>query len=490
MEIKIDKKIIKFPFDLWSHQTAAIQEFSLKDACALFWEVGTGKTLATVGILRSKYAQYNAVLPTLILTKTGVLRSWEKTIKDVSPEGVGKAVKVLYGEGKKKISGAQRTAMLADKDAKIFIVNFEALNIKVFWEALRKKDFSIVVVDESQTIKTHNSKTTQKVIELGDKSYFRAILTGTPILNSPLDIWGQWRFLDRGEAFTKNFFLFRNAYFVDKNAGMPPGKYFPNWQPKEDCNALISERISRFANRKKKSECLTLPPVVYMEENIELSEEQKKHYNSMLKELVTYINTEEATASNALVKTLRILQIVAGYVKLDDGTEVKLKDNPRLERLKELLLDLTPENKVVVWCTFRKNYTDIKELCDGLGIGTAYLTGDTKDKQGEIDRFRYDEKCRVMIANPSAGGVGVDGLQHAASYAIYYSRSYSLEHRLQSEGRTNRGGSEKFDCLTVIDLLAKGTLDEVVLAALKRKEDVANDILERLKNDAGILESI
>lgn len=118
-------------------------------------------------------------------------------------------------------------------------------------------------------------------------------------------------------------------------------------------------------------------------------------------------------------------------------------------------------------------------MCKKLEIQYAELTGQITDKQSEIDRFQNDRSCRVMIASQAAGGTGVNLTE--ASYMVYYSRGYSLEHDMQSEARAYRGGSEKHKSITRIDLIADGTLDNAVLKALQGKKDLSTDILQLAK---------
>jgi len=475
----MEKLNIKFPRAPWNHQNEAILRFRLAQHFALFWQVGTGKTLAAIGIVREKYFHYGEVVPTLIVTKAAVVWNWQREIAACSPESVANSVCVLYGEGKKKLTGAQRIALLKDETKKIFITNYDAFGIKGFPEALKAKNFKIIVCDESQAIKNPDSKRFKALLQVSDAATHRGVLTGTPILNNLLDIWAQYRFLDGGATFGKNFYVFRSMYFVDKNVGMPPGRYFPDWQVKPESPHIVSDKMEKTGSRKTKEECLDLPATVYMEELIDLSEDQRRLYDQMLKELVAYVKGVEATATNALVQVLRLLQIITGHLKLDSGEVVRPKGNPRLDRLRELLEEITPAHKVIVWTTFRETYKDIADLCTELKIGFTTITGETKDKQGSIDKFQTDESCRVVIANPKAGGVGI-GLQ-ASSYAIYYSRDFSLEARLQSEARNHRGGSEIHDKITYIDLIAKDTLDADVLAALRSKENFAENVLQRLQ---------
>jgi SNF2 family DNA or RNA helicase len=157
------------------------------------------------------------------------------------------------------------------------------------------------------------------------------------------------------------------------------------------------------------------------------------------------------------------------------GEGVELKDVPRLEALRELLEDLTDGHKVIVWAVFKANYAMIGALCRKLGIEYTELTGEIKDKDTNVHKFRTDPKCRVLIANPGAGGVGINLVE--ASYSIYYSKGFSLEHDIQSEARNYRGGSHIHEKITRIDLVAKGTIDDIINEALRNKLDVAQQVL-------------
>jgi SNF2 family DNA or RNA helicase len=474
----------KFSRPLWKHQEKDILRFASEQQAALLWDVGTGKTKTAIGLARVKYNTASSIISTLILTKTGVCWNWARAIEENSPPAVYEKVCVLYGKGKTKLSGDKRKEMLRDPKKSIFIVNWEALRIKDFNKALKARGFKIIIADESQTIKNYKSEQFKKLLTFSDSAVFKMILTGTPISATNLmDIWAQYRFLDGGRLLGTNFYAhFRNKYFIDKNAGMPKAVYFPAWEPIPGSENEIMEKIALYASRIDADSCLDLPPIITKKEPVELGTDQQKAYDEMYNNLVTYVKTKEATASNALVGVMRLMQIISGHLKLDDGTIVRFKDNPRKDRLKEVLEMLTPKHKVVVWATFTETYRDIEDICNELGIGFCALTGETKDKQGQIDLFVNDASKRVMYGNPKAGGVGVDGLQHATNYSIRYTRDYSLESKTQSDGRTRRGGSEKFSNIIKIEFEAIETLDSEVLAAVESKEDFSKNILERLKN--------
>jgi SNF2 family DNA or RNA helicase len=329
--------------------------------------------------------------------------------------------------------------------------------------------------------KDPKSKRLKTLLGLTGRAKHKIIMTGTPILNSYLDLWAQFMILDGGKTFGNNFFVFRAKYFRDKNAGWAskPG-YFPDWVPKPGIEAEISRLIDAKSSRRHEDDVLKLPPRIFKKAYVEMGKEQAKVYRQMEEQLVAEIEAGTCAATNALSQVTRLLQILAGYLPLPEMQSTGFfDDNPRLERLHELLRELSPQNKIIVWACFTPEYQLIESKLKYLGIEFAELTGRIQEKQAEIERFRNDPKCRVMIANAKAGGVGVNLVE--AAYSIYYSRGYSLGDYEQSAARNRRGGSEIHSSVVQIDLVVKNTLDEEVLDALQRKENFASTVLDRLK---------
>jgi SNF2 family DNA or RNA helicase len=463
---------LKFNRDLWAHQTKFLEEFGPRPDFFLSWEMGTGKTTATIGWLRTKYLEHDNVLKTLILSPVATLYNWQNEFKVNAPPYIHEKVAVAHGRKKLEAFKSQ-----------IVIANYEAFDSVTMLKAIEEYAPQIVICDEAHRIKNPKSKRFKSLVGVSDRATYRGMLTGTPILNSYLDIWAQFRFLDKGETLGNNFFVFRSRYFRDTNVGMPKAMYFPNWQPHPTTAKDLTDKVAHKTSRVTKDECLDLPPLIQVTEFVEQSAEQLKAYKEMEAQLITEVRSGECVATNALVRVLRMLQILSGHMQTerDNVTSVhRFEKTPRLERLMELLEELTPEHKVIVWCTFIENYRQIKAACEERSIKYTDLTGETKDRQANIDAFQNDESCRVIIANPQAGGVGVN--LTAASYGIYYSRNYSLGDRLQSEARNHRGGSEVHKKITLIDLVCKNTLDEIVLQALLKKENFADNVLDRIKS--------
>jgi SNF2 family DNA or RNA helicase len=473
--------MLEYKRKMWGHQQEVV-DLVYKEKMneyGLFFEVGAGKTGTAINICRHWFAEHNDILRTLIISPPITLTNWrdEWLINSEIPK---EKLIVLYGSEK------ERVALFEEhKSSKVlFITNYEALLMKDLYARLLAWQPQVVIADEGHKVKDHTSRRAKLLFPLGDNAYYRLLLTGTPILNSYMDLFSQFRFLDKGESFGKNFFAFRGKYFYDRNAGMPRGSYFPNWQPRPKISQELEEILSKKSKVVKKENCLTLPPLVRTALKAELSKEQRKAYEQMRKSFIAYINDTAAIATIAIVKALRLQQIVSGFVKLDDGTIHRFKDNPRAEQLKELLSEMCPRNKVLIWAVFHENYETIRNICDELKLKYVEVTGEVSDKakREAVNRFKTEEDCCVFISHPLSGGIGINLVE--AKYAITYSRNFSLEQHIQAEGRNYRGGSNIHDKVTHYDLVTADTVDETVMESLNNKQAISDSVLlKAITND-------
>ncbi len=467
--------------ELWKHQIKAIQLAEANPNFFLAMEQGTGKTRSTIEILRRRYAKRSGLIKTLIVCPVIVCDNWKKEFAMFSKVNQ-KDIIVLTAAGSKRCDmflNAVGDTMAAPK---IIITNYQGLLIDKLYNLLSIWKPEVLICDESHRLKNHSSKTAKKIMHLADMAQQKLLLTGTPILNSPSDLWMQFRVLDGGDTFGKNYFSFRSRYFKDANAGMNKLTHFPNWVPQAGAFEEIKERIKPKMFRVLKKECLDLPPLMRQVVLVSMSPEQRRMYNEMKNEYLTYIKDlknqpRPIAAQLAITKALRLQQILTGFAKGTDDTIHRVATNPRLEALENLLEVITPSSKVIVWACFKENYKAITELCDKMKIGYAQIHGDISHAKRieEMDRFRSDAVCRVMVANQSAGGSGINLVE--ASYCIYFSKGFSLEADLQSEARNHRGGSEIHEKITRIDLVCAGTIDEHINEALSKKQNISDSIL-------------
>jgi SNF2 family DNA or RNA helicase len=408
-----------------------------------------------------------------------VIENWRREI--LLNSNVKESRIVLLNESGKK----RAEALLSATEPKIFITNYESLTMPSFVQAMEARLLfagpKALVLDESHKIKSCRAKRTKTLLKMASLFTYKYILTGTPILNDLMDIYSQVTVMDNGYHFGKNEWAFRNRYFFDKNRSMPRDRYFPDWRPVQGAENKIKELIAPFSMYVEKKSCIDLPPLIKTTVHVPLSKEQERLYKSMKEDYIATVleggKVKATIAEHAMTKALRLQQIVSGHVKVEgEDTVLRIKDNPRKEALYDLLEDIAFQHKVIVWAVFKANYADIREVCEELKLKYVELTGDTKDKQAEIDKFNTDESVRVCIGHPGAGGVGAN--LTAASYSIFYTRSFSLEFDVQAEARNYRGGSEVHEKITRIDIVTPGTIDEICLKALAEKQEVSDKVIK------------
>jgi Superfamily II DNA/RNA helicases, SNF2 family len=459
--------------ELWEHQRKAVEFANARDWAGYFMEAGTGKSGAAITALRYRYNTAKRIQRTLIIAPLSVCPQWKEEFALFSKIPM-EQILVLTGDGKKRLK------QLETSNAPIVITNYEFVRIAAFYEAVKKWAPEILVLDEIHRTKDATSDRTKKLIPIADQAGFKLGLTGTPVLNGEADLFGQIRLLDGGKHFGTSYYTFRKIYMYDKNAGMPKARYFPDWRVKETAKAYFAEVLGKNCFQVKKSECLDLPPLHEIVIPIAMTPKQEELYTQMKRHLVVELEGNTSVAEFAMTKALRLQQILCGFVQDSDTHEVSWVDgDSRIQALGDLLESFGGE-KVIVWTVFQPTYDRIVKLCSKMGLEYALLTGEqsTTQKQDAIESFQKGI-AQVLISNPAAGGVGIN-LQ-AAKYSIYFARSWSLEHLLQSQARNYRAGSEIHDKVTHYHLVAKNTLDEDILNALLTKQQIGEVLLNWAK---------
>ena len=474
---------MKYLVQPWKHQLEAIDRAKTLPGFALFFEMGAGKTATTINILRHKFNEEKRVLRTLILCPPIVVRNWREEWLRHSTIDPGKVV-CLTGSGKSRCTRMGKAAFGDIQGTRhglgvVLITNYEALLMPDLWAEINAWSPEVLVLDESHKCKDPKARRTKACIQLSSKARFRYILSGSPVLNTPMDIFSQFLILDGGETFGKNFFAFRGRYFRDKNSGMPRDRYFPKWEIMPGALEDINARIYAKGMRVEKKDCMDLPPLVRETRYVQMTPEQGRLYKEMKRDFITFLNDKACTATLAITKALRLQQIASGYIKVADGAEVTLEGSPKQEALKELLEELTPTHKIIVWCVFKQNYGQVKSVCDSLGLEVVFVTGEQTDvqKQAAVARFKSEPTVKVLCGHPQSGGVGLNLVE--ADYMIFYSRNFSLENDIQAEARFHRGGSEIHQRVTRIDLVTEDTIDEDVSQALSTKQSVSFEVLRK-----------
>jgi SNF2 family DNA or RNA helicase len=345
---------------------------------------------------------------------------------------------------------------------------------------LRLNPNNMVVVDESTTIKTRTAQRTKNLLELSKLAKYRRILTGSPITKSPMDLFTQCAFLSPEALGFSSFYSFQGRYAKIERRHAA-NRIYPHILGYRRLDEL-GGKLNNFSSRILKKDCLNLPDKIYMRRNVPLTPEQTKLYKQMKKlALAQFENGEIASTVNVLTQIMRLQQITCGFLRPDKGEVLPIKNN----RLQELL-DIVEETdgKAIIWAYWVHDIELIYEaLTKKYGVGSA-ATYQGKTPQDERQQIiisfqRTDSPLRFFIGQPLTGGYGIT--LTAASTVIYYSNSYHLEARLQSEDRAHRIGQTK--SVNYIDIVSPDTVDEKILKALRSKINLAGTVLgEDIKN--------
>lgn len=451
---------------------------------ALLADMGTGKTGALVNILRRRYTEKGRIMKTLILSPLVTLFNWKDEFEKHSyiPPNM---IHVMYGTTARKEKTFNR--MVDFEENQILLMNYEGTISPKIMELLLEWGVEILVLDESHYCKNHSSKRSKNIYKIREGAEFCYIMSGTPMTNDIPDLFMQYKILDMGETFGDNFYVFQRKYMMDMNASWSHQQnHFPKWVVRPDKMEEVNQLIYKKAIRVTKKETLKdLPPRIEQVYKVPMSPKQKKHYDEMERDFLTFVEEGEkkgvAVAQLAVTKALRLQQIVTGFVLDDEGQVLEITDNPRLKAVEELVTALQANHKVIIWCSFKHNYIQLGRLLDKLKVPHEFITGQMSlpEKQEAMDSFNKDPNTRVIVCNRKAGGIGVNLV--AADYSIVYSRNFSLEEELQSKDRNYRGGSQIHDRIVNINLVAENTVDERTVEALLAKKKVSDNILHYVK---------
>lgn len=472
---------LKPGFKPYNWQDAAIDKYIREDRYyfAALAEMGTGKTFFIICLLRLLKQNEPNDFCILIIVPGVAINNWKNEINQfcIEKDELGKVFPLI--EASKRIETIVYARGLGNFVA---ITNYESFDNDVFVKEVVKCHFDVIVCDEMHRIKNYKSKRAKRIVDISENIRYRFGMTGTPILNSPMDLFMQWKFLDKGEAFGKNFFSFRNYYFYDKNnrwAGRPG--YFPDFQPIPEKFEELSSKIEKNSVRVLSKDVLKhLPEKQNEKVFLKMSPKQEKAYQQMLKDLVVFMEEGTAVAQLAITKALRLMQIASGFITTDKNELVRF-DNPKIDYVEKILED-NPDKKTIIWCSFIENYKTICERLDKLKIKHVKITGEEniKEKSEANESFQKDPSVLVAVCNRKAGGIAIN--LTASNLSIVYSRNFSREDEEQSWYRNLRGGSEIHDEIVNIDLIMENTIEEDVIEALRNKKEISDIIIDLKRN--------
>lgn len=353
----------------------------------------------------------------------------------------------------------------------VVIVNYESA-----WRmetGLLKYNADIVIADEGHKIKTHSTRQSKALHKLGAKARYRMLLTGTVITNKAVDIFSQYKFINPG-IFGESFYVFRSRYFDMVGYG--------NHTPalKKSMEQELMDRLHSIAFRITKAECLDLPETTDIVRHIKLEASAEKIYRSLVKDSYAELSKYEVTVTNVLTRLLRLSQLTGGFIG-DDKSTVTNVSTAKLEALSDVIDEaINQDKKIVVIARFVAEIKAIEKLLQKKKLEYSLIMGGVKDREIQVSQFQNNPEVKVFIGQIATAGLGIT--LTAASTMVFYSMDYSMSNFEQTKARIHRVG-QKENC-TYIYLVAKGTVDEKVLKALRSKADLARSLVDEYKRGA------
>lgn len=425
----------------WQHQNDFAAWYADRAAGLLAADMGTGKTLAALLALKA-----NRLPMTHVDLSSGTSKSRAERLRNAMAVSGGKCL--------------------------IVTVNYEAVWRSQLAPTIESVQWSAIVLDESHRIKSPSGTASRYLARLATRQpkARRLCMTGTPMPHSPLDLFGQCRFLDPmllGPSYTR-----MRARYAECDTRFP--SKVKKWRNQDE----LAAKLDSISWRVDADEVLDLPDAIHETIPVELSPRVLRYYRTLEREMTAEIEAGTVTASNALTKLLRLQQATGGYARLDGEACVTAIDGIPSKRLtlQDRLEDLPSSEPVVVFCRFRSDLYDVQAAARTLGREYAEVSGERKD----LARWQAGDAA-ILGVQMQSGGVGIDCSR--AAYGIYYSLGFSLGDYTQSLARLRRPGQTR--CVRYYHLVCRGTVDEQVYAALSERRNVVEAVLQQLSPRQG-----
>ncbi len=445
------------PHEYQSFATNYIESHAIS---ALLVDMGLGKTVITLTALLNLLFDSFLIHKVLVVAPLRVgLISWPDELKKWDHLRFLKSSVVIGTE-------IERLRALKAK-ADIYIINRENLEWLVSKSGY-KFDFDTVVIDELSSFKNAKAKRHKALMLV--RPYVKRIigLTGTPASNGLMDLFAEFKCLDYGARLGRFITRYREEYFLpDKRNGMVVFSY----KPQVGAEERIYRKISDITISMKAIDHLKMPDLIDVEHKVELADSEMAVYNELQDEMIAEIKDKEISSANAAVLTGKLLQVSNGAIYTDSGEVVEVHER-KLDALEDIIEGANGKPLLVAYW-FKHDLDRIKKRLDKLGIIYATL-----DKPDAISKWNNKE-LQVGLIHPASAGHGLN-LQSGGNTIVWYGLTWSLELYQQTIARLYRQG-QKERMVVVIHIVAKDTMDETVLKALKRKDATQNRLIDAVK---------
>lgn len=453
----------------WQNQEEAFQFAMSHSSVMLDMEMGTGKTRVAIDVALAKAD----VKKILIVCPKAVIGVWRENLTKFYPQGGWICWDERKGSVKSKAESLERWL---SNNEKIGSTNkqFVVVNYDVVWRTdlgnyiHAKAGFDMIILDESHRAKSAGSKVSKYLAMIGKHTRYKMCLSGTPMANSPLDVYGQYRFLDP-QIFGTNYSRFLDSYAI---MGGPERKFVVGYKNQSE----LSDKFRSIAYTCKMEEVKDkiklpdhLPPIKRF---VSLPASDRKIMKDLSKDFITECESGYVVINNVLVKLLRLQQITSGFCPVKEDVfdrvgEVVDLNHAKQDELFDILSDISPLSSLVVFCVFRHDINMIKEVARKAKREAFELSGE----RNELEEWKQAEGA-VMVVQIQAGAEGVDLTK--ANHAIYYSLPHSLALYDQSRARLYRPGQSR--PVSFIHIIAEDSIDESMYNSLVAKKDVIKSI--------------
>ena len=424
---------------------------------ALLLDMGLGKTSITLTAINDLLFDSFEVHKVLVVAPLRVARdTWSAEIEKWE-HLKNLRYSVAVGSEQERIS-----ALLTPAD--IYIINRENIQWLVEESGI-PLDFDMAVIDELSSFKNHQSKRFKAFMKIRPKLKRIVGLTGTPAGNGLMDLFAEFKLLDMGERLGRFIGQYRNAYFQpDKRNGMVIYSY----KPLPDAEQRIYDKISDITISMKATDHLTMPELVSTEYTVQLSDKEREKYDRLKKDLVLSEDSEEVTAANAASLSNKLSQMANGAVYSDDESVIEIHDR-KLDALEDIIESMNGKPLLVAYW-FKHDLERIK------------MRFEVREIKSSLDISDWNSgKIPVALIHPASAGHGLN-LQSGGSTLVWFGLTWSLELYQQTNARLWRQG-QTADTVVIQHIIAKGTIDEQIMKALKTKDITQAALIAAVKAD-------
>lgn len=448
--------------ELWDNQKEAL-DFALKNkACMLDMDMGTGKTRVAIEAVFKRSDCYRV----LVVCPKAVVGVWRENLNKFAPNNRWICWDKVKGSVKSKAEDLHK--FLKTPASKQFVViNYDSVWRKELGDLVLNAGFQMVILDESHRAKAAGSKVSKFLASLGKRTRYKMCLSGTPMANSPLDVYGQYRFLDP-TIFGTNHNRFLQEYAI---MGGPERRFIVGFKNQKELNRKF-RTIAYSCKMSDIKDKIKLPD--YLPETkreVSLPSRDMKTMKELNREFVAECGSGHVVVSNVLTKLVRLQQITSGFCQTQESVFsdpiIQELNTSKEDDLSEYISDISPLSSVVVFCIFRHDLKAIERSARKAKREYFELSG----AMNTLEDWKKS-KGGVIGVQIQAGSEGVD--MTSANHAVYYSIPHSLAMYNQSKARLYRPGQTRPVAFT--HLIAEGTIDESLYKSLMKKEDIIESI--------------